>query len=141
MNIILWIVQVLLALVFFAHGGFLVAPPAEMVAMIDAQLTPGFRIFLGVAEILAAIGLLAPGITRIMPWLTPLASAGLMIVMGSATVLHLVRGEISSTVSTTILFALVTLVAYMRWKVRPIAPRALPMLRVDKADAAGSLPK
>lgn len=141
MNIILWIVQVLLALVFFAHGGFLVAPPAEMVAMIDAQLTPGFRIFLGVAEILAAIGLLAPGITRIMPWLTPLASAGLMIVMGSATVLHLVRGEVSSAVSTTILFALVTLVAYMRWKVRPIAPRALPMLWVDKADAAGSLPK
>lgn len=141
MNIILWIVQVLLAVVFFAHGGFLVAPPAEMVAMIDAQLTAGFRIFLGVAEILAAIGLIAPGITRILPWLTPLASAGLMIVMGGATVLHLVRGEFSSTVTTTILFALVTLVAYMRWKVRPIAPRTLSMQRVGKADVAGSLHK
>lgn len=140
MNIMLWIVQVLLAAVFFAHGGFLVAPPAEMVAMIDAQLTPGFRIFLGVAEILAAIGLLAPGITRIMPWLTPLASAGLMIVMSSATVLHLVRGEFSSAVTTTILFALVTLVAYMRWKVRPITPRTLSMLRTSKA-AAGPLHK
>jgi putative oxidoreductase len=121
-HIALWIVQVVLAALFLAHGLFMVVPPAEMVAMINAQLGVGFRIFLGV---LAAIGLIAPGVTRILPWLTPLASAGLMIVMASATVLHLVRGEFTSTITTTILFGLVTLVAYLRWKVMPIPGRTL----------------
>jgi putative oxidoreductase len=124
-HIALWIVQVVLAALFLAHGLFMVVPPAEMVAMINAQLGVGFRIFLGVAEVLAAIGLIAPGVTRILPWLTPLASAGLMIVMASATVLHLVRGEFTSTITTTILFGLVTLVAYLRWKVMPIPGRTL----------------
>jgi hypothetical protein len=124
MNIVLWLVQCFLAAVFLAHGGFMLAPPAEMVAMIDQQLTPAFRIFIGVAEVLAAIGLIAPSATRLLLWLTPVA-AGLMLVMGSATIFHIVRGEFASAVSTTILFALVTLVTYMRWKVKPIAPRAL----------------
>jgi uncharacterized membrane protein YphA (DoxX/SURF4 family) len=123
MNIVLWIVQVLLAVVFLAHGGFMVAPPAEMVAMIDAQLTPAFRLFLGVAEVLAAVGLILPGVTRILPWLTAWAAAGLMLVMSSATVFHLFRGEWSSAITTTVLLLLVTLVTYQRWKVRPIAPR------------------
>ncbi len=125
MNIILWIVQVFLAAVFFAHGGFMVAPPVEMVAMIDAQLTAPFRLFIGVAEVLAAIGLVAPSVTRILPRLTPLASAGLMIVMGSATILHLVRSEFSSALTTTVLLALVTFVTYMRWNIKPITPRTI----------------
>jgi putative oxidoreductase len=122
-NIGLWIVQVLLAAVFLAHGWLMVAPPAEMVEMINAQLGVGLRLFIGVAELLAAAGLILPGITRILPFLTALAAAGLMIVMGSATVLHLVRGETGSAITTTVLFVLVTLVAYSRWKVVPIAPR------------------
>jgi len=126
-NVVLWILQVLLAGVFLAHGGFMVAPPADMVAMINAQLGPEFRIFLGVAEILAAAGLILPGVTRILPWLTAWASAGLMIVMGSAFVLHVFRGETSSAITVAILFVLVTLVTYMRWKVRPITPRKLSM--------------
>ena len=129
MNIVLWLIQIFLAAVFFAHGGFLVAPPAAMVAMIDAQLTAPFRLFLGVAEVLAAIGLIAPGITRMLPRLTPLASAGLMLVMGSATVLHLVRGEFASALTTLVLLALATFVTYMRWYIKPIAPRTLPFGR------------
>lgn len=123
MNIVLWILQVLLAVVYLAHGGFMVAPPADMVEMINAQLGPNFRIFLGAAEILAAIGLILPGLTRILPQLTALAATGLMIVMCSATVLHIYRGETSSAFSTAILFVLVTVVSYMRWKVKPITPR------------------
>jgi putative oxidoreductase len=126
-NVVLWILQVLLAGVFLAHGGFMVAPPADMVAMINAQLTPGFRIFVGVAEILAAIGLTLPGITRILPWLTSWAAAGLMIVMGSAVVFHLFRGETSSAITVAVLFVLLTVVAYTRWKIRPISPRKLSM--------------
>lgn len=123
MNIVLWILQVLLAAVFLAHGVMFLAPSPEMAEMMNQQLNPTFRLFLGVAEVLAGIGLILPGVTRILPWLVPMAAAGLMIVMGSAAVLHLVRGETSSVITSTILFALVTFVAYMRWKVKPIAPR------------------
>lgn len=135
MNKVLWTLQVLLAAVFLAHGLMLVAPPAEMLEMINAQLGVGFRIFLGVAEILAAIGLIAPGVSRILPWLTPLAAAGLMIVMVSATGLHLVRGEFLSAITTAILLAISTFVAYQRWKVRPIAPRALPAMARSSASS------
>jgi hypothetical protein len=85
-----------------------------------------FQIFLGVAEVLAAIGLTLPGITRIRPRLVPLAAAGLMIVMVGATVFHLKRGEYSSAATTAVLLVALTFVAYMRWKVKPISPRAAP---------------
>lgn len=120
MNKVLWILQVVLAAVFLAHGWFMIAPPAEMVEMINAQLGEGFRLFLGVAEVLAAFGLILPGVTRILPGLTVWAAAGLMVVMASATVLHLSRGEAASAATTAVLFVLVTFVAYMRWKVMPI---------------------
>lgn len=121
MNIILWILQAILAALFLAHGWMFVAPPAELVEVMNASIPPALRIFIGVAELLAAVGLILPGVTRIMPWLTAVASAGLMIVVGSASVFHLFRGEISSAITTAVLFALVTFVAYMRWKVRPIS--------------------
>jgi uncharacterized membrane protein YphA (DoxX/SURF4 family) len=123
MNIVLWILQVLLAVYFLWHGWLFVAPPAEMVDMMNSFIAPGFRIFIGVAELLAAAGLILPGLTRILPWLTPLAAAGLMIVTGSATVFHLSRGEIGSAISAAVIFVLATIVAYMRWKVIPILPR------------------
>ena len=125
MNIALWILQVLLAVYFLWHGWLFVAPPAEMAEMMNSFIDPGFRIFIGVAELLAAAGLILPGLTRILPWLTPLAAAGLMIVTASATVLHLSRGETGSAISAAVFFVLVTLVAYMRWKVNPIPARQI----------------
>ena len=121
MNIALWILQVLLAVYFLWHGWLFVAPPAEMAEMMNSFIDPGFRIFIGVAELLAAAGLILPGLTRLLPWLTPLAAAGLMIVTASATVFHLSRGEIGSAISAAVFFVLVTLVAYMRWRVKPIS--------------------
>jgi uncharacterized membrane protein YphA (DoxX/SURF4 family) len=123
MNIVLWALQVLLAAVFAAHGWLLLFPPADLLAMMNETMSPAFRLFLGVAEVMAAVGLVLPGITRILPWLISLAAAGLMIVMISATILHIVRSEISSAVITAILLVLVTSVAYMRWKIKPILPR------------------
>ena len=119
----LWILRVLLAVVYVAHGWMMVSPPAELVALMNEQLAVGFRLFLGVAELLAAIGLILPSVTRILPFLTSLAAAGLMIVMSSATALHIFRGETGSAVSAAILFVLVTIVAYTRWKVQPITAR------------------
>jgi hypothetical protein len=118
----LWVLQVLLALVFFAHGCLFLFPPAQMVELMK-PIPPAFRLFLGVAEVLAAVGLTLPGITRIRPWLVPCAAVGVMIVMISATIFHTVRGELSATITTVILLALATFVAYMRWKVKPILPR------------------
>src|SRR5262245_50020346 len=100
MNIVLWVLQILLAVVFFAHGWFLLFPPPNMVELMNSTMSPAFRIFLGVAEILAAIGLVVPGVTRIQPWLVAWAAAGLVIVMVAATALHVVRGEISSALIT-----------------------------------------
>ena len=122
MNIMLWVLQVLLAVAFLAHGWLFLFPPAAMLELMK-PIPPAFRIFLGVAEVLAAVGLTLPGITRILPWLISCAAAGLMVVMISATILHITRGEISSAITTAILFVVVTFVAYMRWKVKPILPR------------------
>jgi hypothetical protein len=125
MNIFLWVLQVLLAAAFLAHGVFLLIPPASMVELMNATMSASFRIFIGVAEVLAAIGLILPGLTRIQPWLISWAAAGIMIVMISATVFHLMRGEISSAITTAVLLAIAAYVAYMRWKVRPILPRTV----------------
>jgi uncharacterized membrane protein YphA (DoxX/SURF4 family) len=132
MNIALWILQVLLAAQFLFHGWIMVFPPADLVEIINAQFAPWFRIFVGVAESLGALGLLLPGITRILPWLTALAALGLMIVAGSAAVLHLSRGEISSAINTAVLFVLCAFVAYMRWKVKPISPRTVRTGRISE---------
>jgi uncharacterized membrane protein YphA (DoxX/SURF4 family) len=124
MNVLLWVLQVLLAMAFFAHGWLLLAPPAEMLQQMATVMPDWFRLFLGVAEVLAAIGLTLPGITRIQPGLISWAAVGLMIVMVGATVLHSTRGETSSAIITALLFVLLTCVAYLRWKVRPIVPRS-----------------
>jgi putative oxidoreductase len=123
MNILLWVLQVLLALAFFAHGWMLLTPPAAIAAQLNASLPRWFQIFLGVAEILAAVGLTLPGFTRIQPWLVSWAAAGLMIVMIGATVFHLSRGEVGPAATTALLLAMATFVAYMRWRVAPIPPR------------------
>jgi uncharacterized membrane protein YphA (DoxX/SURF4 family) len=122
MNSVLWVLQVLLALAFCAHGLLFLFPPPDMLAQMSS-IPPAFRTFLGVAEVLAAIGLTLPGLTRILPWLVSWAAVGVMIVTISATILHTSRGEVSSAITTAILFAIAALVAYMRWKVTPIRPR------------------
>jgi uncharacterized membrane protein YphA (DoxX/SURF4 family) len=124
MNVVLWILQVLLALAFLAHGWMFLWPPPQIAAMMNASLPRWFQLFLGVAEVLAGVGLTLPGITRIKPWLVVWAAGGIMIVMVSATVWHAVRGEISSAIVTLVLLAMATFVAYMRLRVRPIPPRA-----------------
>jgi putative oxidoreductase len=124
MNVFLWIFQFLLAAVFLAHGLLFLAPPASMLELLR-PIPVGFRLFLGVAEVLAAVGLTLPGLTRIQPMLVSWAAAGVMIIMIGATVFHLSRGEFSSAITTIILLTMATFVAYMRWKVKPILPRTV----------------
>jgi len=123
MNIVLWVLQVVLAVAFFAHGWLFLWPPPEIVAQMNASLPRWFQLFLGVAELLAAVGLTLPGLTRILPWLVTWAAGGVMIVTASATAFHLWRGELSSAAITAVLFAMATYVAYMRHRVVPIGVR------------------
>jgi uncharacterized membrane protein YphA (DoxX/SURF4 family) len=122
-DIVLGIAQVLLALAFLAHGMMFLNPPAEYVALMDASIPRWFRYFLGVMEVAAAAGLTLPAVTRIMPFLVGWAAIGIMIVVSSATVLHVARQEYGSAVTTFVLLLLATFVAYMRIRVRPIRAR------------------
>ena len=125
MNMALWVVQVLLAVAFFAHGWLFLAPPAELVEQMNASLPRWFQLFLGIAEILAAVGLTRPGLTRILPELVTWAAVGIIIVMVSATVYHVARSEMSSAAITLVLLVMAAFVAYMRHRVLPI-PRRRP---------------
>jgi len=124
MNIVLWILQILLAAAFFAHGWLLLWPPPEIAAQMTAELPRWFWIFLGIAEIAAAVGITLPGMTRILPWLVVWSAAGIVFVMVAATIWHVVRGEISSAVITLVLFCMASYVVWMRHRVLPIRERA-----------------
>jgi uncharacterized membrane protein YphA (DoxX/SURF4 family) len=123
MHLVLWILQVLLAVAFVAHGWLFLAPPPDVAALMNAALPRWFQLFLGIAEVLAGIGLTLPGLTRILPWLVVWAACGIAFVSISATVYHVVRNEISSAAITLLLFVLATFVAYMRHRVLPIGAR------------------
>jgi uncharacterized membrane protein YphA (DoxX/SURF4 family) len=125
MNVVLWILQVLLAVAFFAHGWIMLAPPPEIAAQMNAMLPRWFSLFIGVSEVLAAIGLTLPGLTRIQPWLVTWAAGGIMIVMVSATVLHIARNEIPQALTTFVLLAMATFVAYARSRILPIRARGV----------------
>jgi hypothetical protein len=123
MNITLWVLQMLLAVAFLAHGWLFLTPPLAIAEQMNAALPRWFQLFLGVAEVLAGVGLTLPGLTRIAPWLITWAAGGIMIVTASATVFHVVRGEMSSAAITLLLLAMATFVAYMRQRVLPIPVR------------------
>ena len=123
MNFTLWVLQVLLAVAFFAHGWLLLMPPPEIAVQMNAELPRWFWVFLGFAEVLAALGLTLPGITRIAPGLVVSAAVGVMFVMVSATLWHLVRAEYSSAAITAVLLAMATFTAYARWRMAPIRHR------------------
>jgi uncharacterized membrane protein YphA (DoxX/SURF4 family) len=114
MNITLWVLQILLAFAFLAHGWMFLAPSPEIAAVMNESLPRWFQLFLGVAEVAAAVGLTLPRLTNVKPWLVSWAAGGLMIVTGSATVLHLARNEFGPAATTILLFALSAVVAYGR---------------------------
>lgn len=120
MSVLLWVLQWFLAVAFLAHGLMMIVPPAEIAAQMNASLPRWFSLFIGVSEVLAAIGLTLPALTRVMPWLVTWAAVGIMIVMISATGYHVARSEFSSAAVTFLLLLVAAYVAYMRARVYPI---------------------
>jgi len=80
--------------------------------------------FIGVVEVLGALGVVVPAATRIKPSLTPLAALGLTTVMVLASLTHLARGEVQMLPITIVLATLAAFVAWGRFRKAPIAPRA-----------------
>src|SRR3989449_11696990 len=123
MNVVLWIVQVLLALLFLFAGGTKLVLPIEVLTSMGSPNQvhlPGLLIrFIGVCEVLGALGLILPGLLRIRPGLAPLAAVGLVIIMIGATVITLVAGEIVPALISLVVGALAAFVAYGRWRVAP----------------------
>ncbi len=114
MNYALWIVQGLLALIFLFSGGMKLVMPLEVLT--EQMPLPGLFVrFIGVAEALGAVGLILPGLLRIRPGLTPLAAAGLVIIMIGATVLTLAGGDVALALIPLVVGLLSGFVAYGRW--------------------------
>ncbi len=123
MTYALWIVQVLLALLFLFGGGLkLVMPVEEMIRQMPVSLPGGFLRFIGVAELLGGLGLILPALLRIRPGLTPLAAAGLVIIMAGATAVTLLGGDVLTALMPFAVGLLAAFVAYGRWRLAPIHP-------------------
>jgi hypothetical protein len=121
-TVLLWIIQGLLALIFLFAGGMKLILPIE--AMTKQMPLPGlFLRFIGVAEVLGALGLILPGLLRIRPGLTPLAAAGLAIITFGATVVTLKAGEGALALFPLVVALLSAFVAYSRWR-PPSRPRS-----------------
>lgn len=110
MNVALWIVQALLAALFLFAGGMKLVTPVEEMTREIAM--PGwFLRFIGIAEVLGALGLILPGLTGIRPGLTPLAAAGLSIIMlGAVAVTASAVGPVSALMPLVTLLALLFVV-------------------------------
>ncbi len=118
MTYALWIVQGLLALIFLWAGGIKLVLPLEKLT--GPMSLPGlFMRFIGVAEVLGAIGLILPGLLRIRPGLTPLAAAGLMCIMIGATVVTLAGGDVAAALISVVVGLFAAFVAYGRWRLAP----------------------
>jgi uncharacterized membrane protein YphA (DoxX/SURF4 family) len=118
MNVVIWIVQGLLAAMFLVSGGSKLVTPEpklkERMTWIDSYPKNSAR-YIGTVEVLAAIGLILPAATKIAPVLTPLAATGLVIVMVGATITHLRLNEAKATPITIVLALLSLFVAITRF--------------------------
>lgn len=121
MNTVLWVLQVLLGAMFIFHGGMMLNPPAQLPAPMAyvRDLPAGLRRFIGVVEILGGIGVILPPLVNVLPILSPVAAAGLAIVMGLAAIYHIPRREYPNIGFNLVLLALAAFVAYGRFVLVP----------------------
>lgn len=124
MNILLWVLQVLLAI------GFLLAGVPKLIlsmATLKSMASPNaialpdmFIRFIGVCEVLGALGLVLPGLFKTRQYLIPLAAVGLLIIMiGAAVVTTMGDGPLMGLIPL-VYAVLLAFVAYGRWRLRPL---------------------
>jgi uncharacterized membrane protein YphA (DoxX/SURF4 family) len=127
MNIVLWILQVLLALLFLLSGGMKLVLPSEVLKAMGSpnqvQFSGLFIKFIGLCEVLGGLGLILPGLFRIKTWLTPLAAAGLVIIVIGATVVTIIGDGVMMAIVPFVTTLLTAFVAYGRWRIAPLGTR------------------
>lgn len=123
MNIVLWVVQILLALAFLLAGTMKATQPivklAARMKWVNAIKPPQLVRLIGALEVLAAIGLILPAVTGILPWLTPVAAIGLVLTMIGAMIVHTRIGEGSRIAPNMVLLLLAAVVVVGRFAVVP----------------------
>lgn len=125
MNVGLWVLQVLLALFFgLASSVPKLFLPADMLPPLPIPLPSALIIFIGIAEMAGALGLVLPGLLKIQTWLTPLAAAGLGLVALGGMGYQLASGEAGNAVFAVVFAALCMFVAYGRWQLAPHRERS-----------------
>jgi putative oxidoreductase len=124
MNIAIWIIQGFLGLAFFL-AGFLKSTQsgAKLASMMPwvGDVSLRWPRFIGICEMLGALGLVLPGVTHIQPWVTVVAAGGLAMVMVDAAIFHQSRKEYAMIAVNAVLFVLAVLIVYGRWVLVPLA--------------------
>jgi putative oxidoreductase len=123
MSVVLWIIQVLLALAFLMAGFMkLTQPIATLSKRMEwtAAVPLGLVRFIGLAELVGGIGLILPMLTGVLPSLTVAAAIGLSIVMVSAAIFHLARHEASHVPGNIVMLALAIIVVVGRLAIVPV---------------------
>ena len=122
MDTLIWIIQVLIAVLFVFHGIAMFNPPAAIQESVVKKMgySLPFLKIIGTLEVLGGLGLILPALTGIMPVLSPLAALGLVIIMIGTAVSHARQGEGKQTVATTVVTLLVVFVAIGRFWLTPI---------------------
>ncbi len=121
-NVLLWSVQGLLAALFLFAGGMKLVMPIEMMKG-PVELPGLFLRFIGVCEVLGAIGLILPELLHIRRELTPVAVAGLTIIMIGAVGVTLAGGDVAPAIVPFVVGVLTAFVAHGRWRRLPAARR------------------
>ncbi|HEX2533005.1 MAG TPA: DoxX family protein [Chitinophagaceae bacterium] len=127
LHIALWIAQVLLAAMFLMAGFMKLSQPIEQLSQMlpwAAQVPESLVRFIGLAELLGAVGLILPALLRIKPQLTAWAAIGIAIIMVLATFFHISRGETSAIGMNIIMAILAAFIAWGRFKKAPIRAKA-----------------
>jgi uncharacterized membrane protein YphA (DoxX/SURF4 family) len=126
MNTVAWVLQIVLAVLFFLHGLLFTVAYSAAARRVEARgrppssLPPRLRQFIGVAELAAAFGLTVPPAVHVLPWLAPLAASGLVLVMVGASIFHARKSEFLALGGTVVLGAVAAFTLFLRWQVVPL---------------------
>lgn len=126
LNILLWAVQLLIAALFLLSGAMKLGYPINKLAALypwTGQVSAAFVRLMGVIDLAGGLGLLLPSLLRIKPALTVWAAIGIVILMVSAILFHVSRGEQSVTGFNVVVALLAALVAWGRYRKYPVTPR------------------
>jgi hypothetical protein len=122
-NIIVWVAQILLftSLIWAAYLKIL-QPITQLETMWSwtGEVSPGFVRLTGIIDLLGGLGVLLPTLLRFKPLLTPIAAVGIVLLMISASIFHICRGEASQIGFNLVFGAIAAFVAYGRFKLAPI---------------------